>query len=155
MIRIVFIMLMLAAVIGFSRAHAASANQQALSVEVFTTADREVQWELEAETKAADQNIDLQVYKLDGIQQFETQLSSNLPSDPDLSKQIAMQRIQQLDEQTMATVQNTAMGLAKAMQYGVDRYPAIVFDGEVVVYGMTDLSSALNHYRTWRAGGRL
>ena len=124
------------------------------SVEIFTTTDREVQWELEAETKAADQNIDLQVYKLDGIQQFETQLSSNLPTDPDHSKQIALQRIQQLDEQTMAAVQNAAVGVAKAMQYGVDRYPAIVFDGEVVVYGMIDLSSALDHYRTWRTGVR-
>ena len=73
MIRILFIMLMLAALIGFSRGHAASANQQAISVEVFTTADREVQWELEAETKAADRNIGFQVYALDGIQRFETQ----------------------------------------------------------------------------------
>ena len=153
MIRILFIMLMLAAVIGFSRVHAASTSQQALLVEVFTTADREVQWELEVETRAT-QNIDIQVYALDGIQQFETQLSSNLPTDPDQSKQIALQRIQQLDEQTMAAVQNAAVGLAKAMQYGVDRYPAIVFDGEAVVYGLTDLSSALDHYRTWRAGGR-
>ncbi|MCP5407909.1 MAG: TIGR03757 family integrating conjugative element protein [Chromatiaceae bacterium] len=152
MIRILFIMLMLAAVIGFSR-HAASTNQQALSVEVFTTADREVQWELEVETRAT-QNIDIQVYALDGIQQFETQLSSNLPTDPDQSKQIALQRIQQLDEQTMAAVQNAAVGLAKAMQYGIDRYPAIVFDGKAVVYGLTDLSSALDHYRTWRAGAR-
>ena len=154
MIRILFIMLMLAALIGFSRGHAASANQQAISVEVFTTADREVQWELEAETKAADQAIDLQVYALDGIQQFETQLSSNLPTDPDQSKQIALQRIQQLDEQTMAAVQNAAVGLAKAMQYDINRYPAIVFDGEAVVYGLTDLSSALDHYRTWRVGAR-
>ena len=115
MIRILFIMLMLAAVIGFSRVHAASTSQQALLVEVFTTADREVQWELEVETRAT-QNIDIQVYALDGIQQFETQLSSNLPTDPDQSKQIALQRIQQLDEQTMAAVQNAAVGLAKAMQ---------------------------------------
>ncbi|MCP5443377.1 MAG: TIGR03757 family integrating conjugative element protein [Chromatiaceae bacterium] len=154
MIRIFFIMLMLAAVIGFSRAHATSANQQALSVEVFTTADREVQWELEDETKAADQNIDLQVYKLDGIQRFETLLSNNLPADPDHSKQIALQRIQQLDEQTMAAVQSAAVGLAKAMQYGVDRYPAIVFDGEAVIYGLTDLRIALNHYQAWRVGAR-
>ena len=154
MIRILFIMLMLAALIGFSRGHAASANQQAISVEVFTTADREVQWELEAETKAADQAIDLQVYALDGIQQFETQLSSNLPTDPDQSKQIALQRIQQLDEQTMAAVQSTAVGLAKAMQYGVDRYPAIVFDGEAVVYGLTDLSIAIDYYRAWQVGVR-
>ena len=98
--------------------------------------------------------IELQIYQLDGIQHFETQLSSNLPIDPDHSKQIALKRIQQLDEQTMAAVQNAAVGLAKAMQYGVGRYPAIVFDGEAVVYGLTDLSSALDHYRTWQAGAR-
>ena len=99
--------------------------------------------------------IELQIYQLDGIQRFEAKLSSNLPTDPNRSKQIAVQRIQQLDEQTMAAVQNAAVGLAKAMQYGVDRYPAIVFDGEAVVYGLTDLSSALDHYRTWQAGTRL
>ena len=153
MIRILFIMLMLAAVIGFSPAHATSANQQALSVEVFTTADGEVQWELEVETRST-QNIDIQVYALDGIQRFEAKLSSDLPTDPDQSKQIALQRIQQLDEQTMAAVQNAAVGLAKAMQYDINRYPAIVFDGEAVVYGLTDLSSALDHYRTWRVGAR-
>ena len=153
-LRFLFIVFMLAAVIGFNRAHAASANQQAVSVELLTTADRYLQWELEAETKAADQNIDLQVYKLDGIQLFETQLSNNLPTNPDQSKQIALQRIQQLDKRAMAAVQNAAVGLAKAMQYGVDRYPAIVFDGKAVVYGMTDLSIALDHYRTWQAGGR-
>ncbi len=96
--------------------------------------------------------IELQIYQLDGIQRFEAKLSSNLPTDPNRSKQIAVQRIQQLDEQTMAAVQNAAVGLAKAMQYGIDRYPAIVFDGKAVVYGLTDLNSALDHYRTWRAG---
>ncbi|MCB1873981.1 MAG: TIGR03757 family integrating conjugative element protein [Gammaproteobacteria bacterium] len=135
-------------------AHADPFHQETLLVEVFTTTAKGVQWELEAEAKAADQNIDLQVYELDGIQRFETQLSSNLPTNPDRSKQIAMQRIQQLDEQAMAAVKNTAVGLAKAMQYGVDRYPAVVFDGEVVVYGMTDINSALDHYRAWRAGAR-
>ena len=98
--------------------------------------------------------IELQIYQLDGIQRFEAKLSSNLPTDPNRSKQIAVQRIQQLDEQTMAAVQNAAVGLAKAMQYDINRYPAIVFDGEAVVYGLTDLSSALDHYRTWRVGAR-
>ena len=89
-----------------------------------------------------------------GIQLFETQLSSNLPADPNQSKQIALQRIQQLDEQATAAIQNAAVGLAKAMQYGIDRYPAIVFDGKVVVYGLTDLNAALDHYQTWQAGAR-
>ncbi|MCB1862541.1 MAG: TIGR03757 family integrating conjugative element protein [Gammaproteobacteria bacterium] len=98
--------------------------------------------------------IDLVRYELDGIQQFEAQLSSNLPTNPDQSKQIALQRIQQLDEREMPAIQDAAVGLAKAMQTGVDRTPAILFDGEAVVYGLTDLGVALDHYRTWRSGAR-
>jgi len=65
-----------------------------------------------------------------------------------------LQRIQQLDEQARASIQNAAVGLAKAMQYRVDRYPAIVFDGKVVVYDLTDLRTALDHYQTWQAVNR-
>ena len=123
-------------------------------IEVFTSTDKQVAETPSLVKSKGVSEIELQIYQLDGIQRFETKLSSNLPTDPDRSKQIALQRIQQLDKQAIAAVQNAAVGLAKAMQYGVDRYPAIVFDSEAVVYGLTDLSSALDQYRTWRAGGR-
>ncbi len=142
-----------AALFGIGIAHADSSYQETLLVEVFTTTDRQVRWEPETETRAA-QNIDLQVYELNRIQLFEEALSNDLPADPNQSKQIALQRIQQLDEQAMPAIQNAAVGLAKAMQYGINRYPAIVFEGEAVIYGLTDLSSAFDHYRTWRAGVR-
>ena len=51
-------------------------------------------------------------------------------------------------------MQASATALAKAMQYGVDRYPAIVFDGQAVVYGVTDLKAALVHYQMWRTGAK-
>ena len=51
-------------------------------------------------------------------------------------------------------MQMAAHGLAKAMQYGVDRYPAIVFDGQAVVYGVTDVQTAIAHYRAWRREGK-
>ena len=142
-----------AALLGTGMAHADPSHQETLLVEVFTTTDRGVQWEPLVGTKE-DRQINLHIFELDGIQQSEARLSNNLPADPKQSKQVALQRIQQLDEQATAAVQNAAVGLAKAMQYGVDRYPAIVFDGEVVVYGLTDLSTALDHYRIWRAGVR-
>ncbi len=47
-------------------------------------------------------------------------------------------------------MKNAALGLAKAKQYGLDRYPAIVFDGRAVVYGVRDLGEALARYRQWR-----
>jgi len=40
------------------------------------------------------------------------------------------------------------------MQYGIDRYPAIVFGGEVVVYGLTDPNAALVYYQKWQAENR-
>jgi integrating conjugative element protein (TIGR03757 family) len=50
----------------------------------------------------------------------------------------------------MGPAKNAAFGLAKAAQYGVDRYPAIVFDGRAVVYGVTDLVDAVERYETWQ-----
>ncbi len=149
-----FIASAFAAFLGIGIGNADALYQETLFVEVFTTTDWEAQWEPVADTKEIYQNIDVQIYDLDGIQRFETQLSNNLPTDPNQSKQIALQRIQQLDEYTMATVKNAAVGLAKAMQYGIDRYPAIVFGGEVVVYGLTDLSAAVGHYQTWQMESR-
>ena len=99
-----------------------------------------------------NQGLDITVYEIEGIQSVERDLSYNLPAAPQPSKQIVLERIQRLDEQTRLSMQSVAMALAKAMQYGVNRYPAIVFDGESVVYGVTDLTAALEQYRAWRTG---
>ena len=154
MIRVHLMILMLTASIGFSRVYATSSQQKTLSVEVFTTTDQIIQWESEEINRALRQKFDLQVYELDRIQLVEEALSIHLPLIPKQAKQIALQRIQQLDEQTMPGIQNAAIGLAKAMQYSVDRYPAIVFDGKVVVYGLTDLRAAADYYLTWRENNR-
>lgn len=109
-------------------------------IEVFTTADVPVAGEF-------------QRYELDGIRRVEAQLSAGLPADPGESKRIVLQRLQQLNASTRARMQRAAIGLAKAVQYGVDRTPAIVFDAQVAVYGVTDMRAALHHYQQWREGG--
>ncbi|MCB1718714.1 MAG: DUF1525 domain-containing protein, partial [Candidatus Competibacteraceae bacterium] len=38
----------------------------------------------------------------------------------------------------------------RARELGIDRYPAVVFDSQFVVYGLTDLPAALAHYRRWQ-----
>ena len=97
---------------------------------------------------------DITVYEIDGIESMEKDLSIDMPSDPGKAKRIALHRIQHMDDQTKTKMQMAAQGLAKAMQYGVDRYPAIVFDGQAVVYGVTDVQIALAHYRTWWREGK-
>jgi integrating conjugative element protein (TIGR03757 family) len=119
-------------------------------IEVFTSAQYPI---VKTDTKRAGSDLQGQeaiVYEIDSIHFVERDLSLNLPVEPQQSKQIALQRIQNLDEQTRSRMQLAAQGLAKAMQYGVDRYPAIVFDGQVVVYGVTDLQAALAHYQAWQ-----
>ena len=122
-------------------------------IEVFTSAERPL-----IETDANDSGGDLQglaitVYEIDGIQSVERELSLNLPVEPQQSKAMVLQRIQQLDVAGRAQVQHTALGLAKAVQYGVDCYPAVVLDGEVAIYGVTDIREVLQRYQQWREGG--
>lgn len=123
-------------------------------IEVFTSSDLPITGGAVISSALGRPTPDLQIYNLDGIQRIEAKLSKDLTADPEQSKRIVLQRIQQLDEVSRAQMQRAAMGLAKAVQYGVDRYPAIVFDGQVVVYGITDLEVALQHYRAWRTGNQ-
>ena len=78
--------------------------------------------------------------------------SQGLSADPDKAKRLVLRKLQQLSKATRSQLEHSAKSLAKAVQYGIEKYPAIVFDGELVVYGLTDLSAALMHYRHWQAG---
>ena len=121
-------------------------------VEVFTATGYEVVDQGATKINEKIENVDLQVYELNRIQLVEVELSMDLPPNPDQSKRLAIQRIQILDDQARTRMQRSAIGLARAMQYGIDRYPAIVFDGQAVVYGVTDLEAAFAHYQTWKSG---
>lgn len=123
-------------------------------IEVFTSTKYPL---VDTDTKGSEsqlRGLEITIYEIDGIQSVEHALSHDLSADPEYSKRMALQRIQRLDEQTRSIMQSAAQGLAKAMQYGIDRYPAIVFDGQAVIYGVTDLQAAIEHYQKGRAGGR-
>jgi len=123
-------------------------------IEVFTTTDLSVTGDVANNQQLDCRESELHVYELDGIQRIEAKLSKGLTADPEQSKRIVLQRFQQLDEAARAQMQRAALGLAKAVQYGIDRYPAIVFDGAAVVYGVADIHKALRHYQQWRTGAR-
>ena len=80
-------------------------------------------------------------------------LSEDLPSDPANAKQLVLARFQRMDTQLSSELKNAAKGLAQAMQYGINRYPAIVFDGDAVVYGVTDVSAATQLFQRWQTRG--
>jgi len=117
-----------------------------LVIEAFTTSERPVVGAEHERLRTAT----ITIYAVDGLERFESGLSEGLPTDPDAAKAEALRRIQHLDEVRMVRAKNAAFGLAKAVQYGVDRYPAIMFDGRAVVYGVTDLVQALDRYEAWQ-----
>lgn len=121
-------------------------------IEVFTSSDLPITGGAVISPAPGRPTADLQIYNLDGIQRVEAKLSEGLTADPEQSKRVVLQRFQQLQEEDRAQMQRAAMGLAEAMQYGIDRYPAIVFDGEVAIYGVTDIDEALHRYQQWQAG---
>lgn len=117
-----------------------------LSLEVFTAAEFPVSGQDDRRMQGAT----VTVYAIDGLEHFESTLSQNLPAEADAAKVEALRRIGELDGTRMAPAKDAAMGLAKAVQYGVDRYPAIVVNGNAVLYGVTDLVEAVARYEAWR-----
>lgn len=118
----------------------------AMSIEVFTSSE----WAVSSADRERLRTATVAIYAVDGLERFQSALSEGLPADPKEAKAVAFRRIQQLDDAHMAPAKNAAIGLAKAVQYGVDRYPAIVFDERTVVYGVTDLVEVLDRYDAWQ-----
>lgn len=95
-------------------------------------------------------DISIRVHTLDAIENLENALSQGLPADPHQAKRMALARLKQLSQGTRARLQHSATSIATALHYGIEQYPAIVFDADFVVYGLTDPFRALQHYRRWR-----
>jgi integrating conjugative element protein (TIGR03757 family) len=116
------------------------------TIEIFTTSDRPM-----AITESARQRLSgMTVYDLDGLEHFETYLSQQLPREPTAAETEALRRLQHIDRLRLQAAKDAARGLTLASEYGIDRVPAIVFDGRAVVYGVTDVEIAIAHYRPRR-----
>lgn len=89
-------------------------------------------------------------YEIDQITQLQRELSRGLPNDAEQAKPLVLQRFQLIDAAVSQRLENTAKGLVKALHYGIDRTPAMVFDGQAVIYGVIDVDEATQRYRQWR-----
>jgi integrating conjugative element protein (TIGR03757 family) len=118
-----------------------------IRIEVFTAGDRPIR------PPASDEIASLppiELYEIDGITRLEAELSDGLAANPETARRLVQERFGQIDSPRLDHARQSAAGLINAAEYGVDRYPAIVFDGNAVVYGVTEFSAALRHYRTWK-----
>jgi integrating conjugative element protein (TIGR03757 family) len=134
----------------FSAPIAQADSGERTTIEVFTTSDRPM-----AITESVRLDVfAVTVYQLDGLEHFETYLSQQLPREPTAAEAEALRRLQQIDPLRLHSAKDAARGLTLANQYGIDRVPALVFDGQAVVYGATDVKIANTHYRRWRQATR-
>jgi integrating conjugative element protein (TIGR03757 family) len=104
--------------------------------------------------KLIQQGYVVKLYNLDAPKQLFASLSQNLPSNQAAAKSTLEQRMQQHGRQALQQQLILAyQGLSLAIQYQVDRYPAVLFgQGRAVIYGVTDLEQALSLYRQWQCG---
>jgi integrating conjugative element protein (TIGR03757 family) len=118
-------------------------------IEIFTTAAQPITNVAEIH-KVLGGGTPIRYYTLDTQARLDEALSQDLPADPDKARAVALQRIQALDiSQVKRELSESFEGLVLARRYGLDRYPAVVFDGgRRVVYGVTDLQEALRLYTT-------
>ncbi len=117
-------------------------------MDVFITADQAIK-QLDGFV-AKHPEITLRIHTLDAIETLKAKLSKGLPGDPHEAKRLALSRLKQLSKEKRAELEHAATSIATALNYGVIKYPAIVFDSKFVAYGLTDPFSALAHFQRWR-----
>jgi len=119
----------------------APAQALALHIEVFTDQAHPVT------RLGAFDGDEVTVYWIDGIARAQASLAKDLPNDERAAARIAGERLDAGREAYTEPMMQAAQGLAKAvLTYQLDRYPAVVFDGETVLYGVTDLGVARRLY---------
>jgi len=97
-------------------------------------------------------SIELALYNLNAPDLVEDELGRGLTGNPEKAHQILMARLEQIGRETLEKRFKAAyQGVIKAQFYGIDRFPAVVFDrGASVVYGVSDLEAAVARYQHWR-----
>ena len=95
-------------------------------------------------------DVSYSILNLDAVSQVERQLSYNLPADEAQARAIINDRIARIGQmQLEEDIRAAYLPLASMMTHGFDRYPVILFDQQAVVYGVTDIPHAYEHYMDW------
>ena len=97
---------------------------------------------------ALNQGYAVQIYNLNDGKKLVKRLAGTLPPNQTAAKQKLENTLHNMGQQAVqAAFMKAFKAQQLAAQYGLDRYPAIVFEhGRSVIYGVTDLNAALKRY---------
>jgi integrating conjugative element protein (TIGR03757 family) len=126
-----------------------SLNSQALTLEVITDQPNQVR----DVARLRQQGIIVTVYDLTAGDRMAEVMSKGLTGPDQHAHQQVQQRIAAIGRnQFEAQLKQAFQAMIQSVAYELDRHPAIVFNqGEAVVYGVTDLQTALGYYQRWKA----
>lgn len=93
------------------------------------------------------------VYNLDDGKRLVAEIGKHLPKNQDAAKKTLEKRFNKMgDEAVKQQFMQAYHGVILSTQYGLTRYPAVVFErGQSVIYGMTNLNQAVKLYRLWQS----
>jgi len=83
------------------------------------------------------------VIQLNAAQQIETELSANLPADPQRATALVQQRLNQGGQTLQQRLREAYQGITDAWSMGITTLPAVVVEQRYVVYGEANLDKAL------------
>lgn len=119
----------------------ASMSWANVSIEVFTN-DR---------FPVSNSDHKITYYNLDDRKREQMRLPKNLPADLAKAKQVASQYMQTADfRKTVDALKNAYRGYIAALDYQLAKLPAIVMDGEYILYGVTSVDKALVLYEQYQ-----
>ncbi|NPX93918.1 TIGR03757 family integrating conjugative element protein [Pseudomonas aeruginosa] len=81
--------------------------------------------------------------ELDAANRIETELSAELPADPEQASAIAKRRLSQSGAELQRRVASAYQGVTDAWSLGITTIPAVVVDQRYVVYGEPDVARAV------------
>jgi len=87
------------------------------------------------------------IHIIDGIAQVKTALSQDLPTQAEAARRVALERMKHFGKAERDRLRHSAEALLQARNLGVRRYPAVVFDRQWVIYGVTDLMQAYSLFQ--------
>lgn len=98
--------------------------------------------------------VELTIYDLAApkLAMAELNATLQLPANPALAAALAKDYLQQHQAELAQRILPAYVGLGKAINLGISHFPALVFNGEAVIVGITDIQQGLAIYRDWLQG---
>ncbi len=97
--------------------------------------------------KTRARGVSVEVFDIAPAEQLETALGRSLPDNEQAAARQAKARMGRLSEEAKTDALRGVLARHRAARYGLTRYPALVFDGRIIVYDTGSLRRAVAKWR--------